>query len=298
MLGSLAADALQAEAAAPAPALTVPAGGCSATPLPLDASAASVARRLFRDAATGIGLPAELVHDGVTMASELAANTLHAQENIEFDSGPACPVAGVPELWLYLRRVGGEQELVCKVFDSLPSWKLGAPPDPAGLSQQARVRMHSRGSLAAESGRGLRVVAGLSGGRWGHHLTRARLGGWKVAGKAIWFAVPVSATSALDRFRLPQPGSCQAASALEQMLAGRGLGGRIVRADAPNAGMSVLSIRRDLTVWCRSRVVSWTTRAGRREWRAFSDLEDAAEQIVCTYEELARVDDGGLGGLR
>jgi hypothetical protein len=57
--------------------------------------------------------------------------------------------------------------------------------------------------------------------------------------------------------------------------------------------MSVLSIRRDLTVWCRSRVVSWTTRTGHREWRAFSDLVDAAEQIVCAYEELVSLEAGG-----
>jgi hypothetical protein len=54
--------------------------------------------------------------------------------------------------------------------------------------------------------------------------------------------------------------------------------------------MSVLSIRRGLTVWCRSRVVSWTGRGGHREWRAFSDLVDAAEQIVWGYEELGSAD--------
>jgi len=219
------------------------------------------------------------------MASELAANTLHARENIQLRAA-ADPVAGAAELWLYLRRSGAGQELVCKVFDSLPSWKQGAPPDPAGVA------------LESESGRGLQVVAGLSGGRWGRHLTRSRLGRWKVAGKAIWFAVPVPATSALDRFWGPQPGSCQAAGILERMICGRGLGGRMVRSDAPDAGMSVLSIRRDLTVWCRSRVVSWTTRAGHREWRAFSDLQDATEEIVCTHEELLSAEDGGLGSLR
>jgi hypothetical protein len=233
-----------------------------------------MARRLFRAAAGGAGLPEELVYDGATMASELAANSMHAQACIQFDAAHGFPVAGAPEIWLYLRRVGGQQELVCKVFDAFPGWKDGREPDPVLAAP-----------LDAVGGRGLHVVDGLSQGRWGHHLTRARLGGWKVAGKAVWFALPVPLSSALDRFHRPQPGSCQAASMLEQMLSGRGIG-HIVRADAPASGMAVLSIRRDLTVWCRSRVVSWTTRSGHREWRAFSDLVDAAEQIVCANEEL------------
>jgi hypothetical protein len=239
-----------------------------------------VARRLFRTAAAGVGLPAESVQDGVTMASELAANSMHAQTGIQFDVR-GCAVAGAPEMWLYLRTVSGAQELVCKVFDALPRWKDDAPPDPAVPVP-----------VDAVSGRGLHVIDGLSEGRWGHHLTRARLGGWKVSGKAVWFALPVPASSALDRFRRPQPGSVQAAGVLERMLSERGIG-HIVRADAPASGMSVLSIRRGLTVWCRSRVVSWTGRNGHREWRAFSDLVDAAEQIVCAHEELATADAAG-----
>ncbi len=279
MLGSLAADTPDVVVAAPAPAVTVSAGGCSASPLPLDATCAATARRLFRAATAGLELPDELVYDGATMASELAANSMHAQTGIQFDVR-GCAVAGAPEIWLYLRRFDGEQELVCKVFDALPRWKDDVPPDPAVAVPADAV-----------SGRGLHVVHGLSQGRWGHHLTRARLGGWKVSGKVVWFAVPVPASSALDRFRGPQPGSVQAAGALERMLSERGIG-HIVRADAPASGMSVLSIRRGLTVWCRSRVVSWTGRTGHREWRAFSDLVDATEQIVCAHEELASADAG------
>jgi hypothetical protein len=281
MLGSLAADTPQVSDAVHTPAVTVPAGGCSAAVLPLDASCASLARHLFRAAAEGVGLPEELIYDGATMASELAANSMHAQACIQFDAAGGFPVAGAPEIWLYLRRVGGQQELVCKVFDAFPGWKDGGEPDPSVAAP-----------LDAVGGRGLHVVDGLSRGRWGHHLTRSRLGGWKVAGKVVWFALPVPLSSALDRFRDPQPGSCQAASLLERMLSGRGIG-HIVRADAPASGMSVLSIRRDLTVWCRSRVVSWTTCTGHREWRAFSDLVDAAEQIVCAHEDLVSAEPGG-----
>jgi hypothetical protein len=280
MLGSLAADAPHPADAVHPPAVTVSAGGCSASPLPMDASCAATARKLFRAAATGIGLLDEAICDGVTMASELAANSMHARAAVQFDGVLGCPVAGAPELWLYLRRVKGQQELVCKVFDALPGWKDGREPDPMSAGIPAGEE---------ESGRGLCVVHALSHGRWGHHLTRARLGGWKVPGKTVWFAQRVPPGVALDRFRRAQPGSLQAAAILERMLADRGLG-HIVRADAPASGMSVLSIRRGLTVWVRSRVVSWTSRTGGREWREFSDLVDAAERIVCTHEELTSAD--------
>src|SRR2546423_324481 len=88
------------------------------------------------------------------------------------------PVAGVPELWLYLRRAADRWELVCKVFDSLAGWKCGSPPGPEGAPAYAG------------GGRGLQIVAGLSGGRWGHHLSRSRLGDWKVPGKAGWVSHP------------------------------------------------------------------------------------------------------------
>jgi hypothetical protein len=285
MLASLAADTPHDIAAVPAPSATVSAGGCLASPLPLDATCSALARHLFRAAAAGIGLSPELVYDGATMASELAANSMHAQTGIQFDAR-GCPVAGAPEIWLYLRWVDGGQELVCKVFDALPRWKDDAPPDPAVPVPPDAV-----------SGRGVHVIDGLSQGRWGHHLSRARLGGWKVPGKAVWFAVPVPASSATDRFRRPEPGSVQAAGILERMLFERGIG-HIVRADAPASGMSVLSIRRGLTVWCRSRVVSWTTRSGHREWRPVSDLVEAAEQIVGGHEELASRDAAAAGPAR
>jgi len=277
MLASLAAVEPHAAVAVDPPAVTVSAGGAAAALLPANTSCAPAARRFFRAAAAGVGLPEEALYDGCVMASELAANSLHARGSIEFAALGAAE-AGHPEIWLYLRQVAGEQELVCKVFDALPGWRGDRRPDVA-----AQV------PVDAVSGRGLHVIHGLSHGRWGHHLSRARLGAWRMPGKAVWFALPVPRSMALDRFRQPQPGSLQAASTLEGMLTDRGIG-HIVRADAAASGMSVLSIRRDLTVWCRSRVVSWTTRTGHRECRTFCDLVDAAEQIVCAHEELARAD--------
>jgi hypothetical protein len=283
MFGSLAVAEPSASWLEHDPARAVAVGGCAATALPLDRTCAAVARTLFREAAEGVGVPADLAYDGAMMASELASNTLHAHANIQFAGTPVGPVAGAPELWLYLRRVGAEQELVCKFFDSLPGWKAGVPPDPATIT------------LDSECGRGLGVVEGLARGRWGYHRTRARQGRWKVGGKAVWFAVPVPVPRALERFQRPPPGSCEAASELQSMLDARGIGERIVRSDAPASGMSVLSVRRGLTVWCRSRVVSWTTRSGRRECRAFYDLIDAAEQIVSQHEDLDSAPRGAVG---
>src|SRR5262249_56034432 len=102
--------------------------GCCAWPLPLDATCAREGRRVFREAASGLGLPDDLIDDGMTMASELAANTLHAQENARFAGAAAPPVAGAPELWLYLRGAAGRWELVCTAFDSLTGWQWRSPP--------------------------------------------------------------------------------------------------------------------------------------------------------------------------
>src|SRR6202044_39707 len=79
MLGSLAADAPHAMAAVPASAATVSAGGCAASPLPLDTTCSGAARRLFRAAAAGGGLSPGLRYDGSTMASELPAHSVRAQ---------------------------------------------------------------------------------------------------------------------------------------------------------------------------------------------------------------------------
>ena len=49
---------------------SVSAGGCFARPLPLDPTCAGAARSCFREAVAGIGLPGDLVHAGITLASE------------------------------------------------------------------------------------------------------------------------------------------------------------------------------------------------------------------------------------
>jgi hypothetical protein len=259
--------------------LSVRSGGCFARPLPLDGSCAGAARRFFREAVAGMGMSGDLVHDGITMASELAANTLHAQGNVEFGSNRLRPVTGFPELWIYLRGTGVRCELVCKVFDSQPGWKTGdlytgELPDP------------TKHALEGVNGRGLQVVNGLSAGQWGYHPTRARLGSWKVPGKAVWFSLRLPPACDVVRSGRPPMSAARAVDQLEAMLSGRGIGGRMVRVDEPSADMAVLSVRRDLTVWLRSCSVSWKKADGNYERRQLCDLEDVAEQIVCTHEEL------------
>jgi hypothetical protein len=286
------------------------AGSCHAWPLPADATCAGVARQVFRDAVAEVGLEPGLLDDCVLMASELAANTLHARavagaggggdqlvsigpdvgdELITSASPPSRPAA-TPELWLYLRGLGVRRELVCKVFDSSRSWRHGSAPSVCRVPSQA------------VAGRGLQIVHELSRGRWGHHPTRARLGGCGLGGKAVWFAVPAplaharlvdvtglraythsaDVTAARAKGRLSVR---QAARELEKMLNERGFAVRLVRAEPPAPGVPVLSACRGLTVWCRSGVVSMTASEPDQWWHS-ADLVEAAEQLVRRYEEL------------
>ena len=314
---------------------SVHAGSCHAWPLPADATCATVARQVFRDAVSEVGLEPDLLDDCILMASELAANTLHARavagtggegdrfvsvapdmrgepissagpvpqtpQTPQIPQIPRDPAAfagaqsGCPELWLYLRGLGTRRELVCKVFDCYRGWRHGSAPSTAWVPAQA---------VQAVAGRGLQIVHELSRGRWGHHPTRARLGGWGVRGKAVWFAVPAPLAHArlmdvtgLHAYTLSADVTAtsraserlsarQAAAELEAMLDERGFGGRLVRADQPASDMSVLSVCRGLTVWCRSGVVSMTSPEGDRERWSYADLVEAAEQTVRRYEEL------------
>ncbi len=258
---------------------SVRSGGCFARPLPLDATCASVARRFFREAVAGIHLPTELIHDGVTMASELAANTLHAQGNVEFSGSRQRPVSGRPEFWRSLRGRGAACELVGKVFDSGPCWDT---------ADRARPALAGPDSV---NGRGLQVVAELSGGRWGKHPTRGRLGSWKVPGKVVWFALRVPSAAGAVRSARPEPAGGEAVDDLEAMIADRGLGGKLIRMDEPRGRISVLSISRHLTVWRNQDIVSWRTPDGYQR-HELCDLVDLAEQIICVHENLARPGSG------
>ncbi|MBO0831903.1 MAG: hypothetical protein J2P29_08025 [Actinobacteria bacterium] len=248
-------------------------GGCFARPLPIDTTCASAARRYFREAVSALALPSGLVHDGVTMASELAANTLHAQRNAARSPGRQRVSAGIPEIWVYLRGTGRTRELVCKVFDTERGWNAGVAPGMTGAPADS------------VTGRGLQVVAGLSAGQWGCHLSRSRLGNWRVPGKAVWFSLripPAALPSHVGRHRYSPE---WLADELEAMLADRGLAPGIVRADRD--GSTVLSLSRHLTVWRHGDQVSWRSASGSYQKFDLADLIDVAEQVVCAHEEAA-----------
>ncbi|MGN6792928.1 MAG: ATP-binding protein [Streptosporangiaceae bacterium] len=260
-------------------------GGCFVRPLPLDNTCAGAARRLFREAVAGSDLPSDLIHDGVTMASELAANTTNAHGNIEFGASGR-PASGMPEIWLYLRHFGSGRELVCKIFDSEPGWDAGEPL-PVGAAVPA--------GPDSVRGRGLQMVAGLSAGRWGHHLSRGRLGAWKVQGKAVWFALRVPPGSDLATSARVAPRGSRAIAELAAALADRGLGAGLVPVTEPRGDLAVLSVSTKLTVWCRGEVVWWQEPQGGYDRLPVSDLVEAAERIVCAHEELIATRTGNEG---
>src|SRR6202451_616189 len=189
---------------------------CGAWALPGDPTCAGVARRLFRRVESGLALESEAVDDGVTMVSELAANTLHAQQRR--------PAPANPELWLYLRGAGPRTELVGKVFDTLPGWVRGNVPG----------RTVARAPADAMSGRGLEVVRELSSGRWGHHLSRARLTGTALRGKAVWFALPAPVAegdAGRAEGRRDPATAAEAMTELEKEFGTRGFAGKLGRGD-------------------------------------------------------------------
>lgn len=243
---------------------TVRSGGCEVRPLPGEPTCAGIARRAYRGVADSLGLDPGLVDDGVAIVSELAANTLHIRGE-HSQAGP--------ELWLYLRGDGASRELVCKVFDAYPGWLDGAP------GGRSRVRAD------ALNGRGLGVVHELSGGHWGYHLSRARLG-WHVRGKAVWFAIPVTAPEA-DRAGTTGNTASEAMTGLQAGLAARGFGPMLVRADDRAADMAVLSVCNGVTVWC-AEGIAWLRAPGMSDQRwGYGDLVELTERTVEAYETVA-----------
>ncbi|MGI5273014.1 ATP-binding protein [Nonomuraea sp. CA-218870] len=120
-----------------------------------DARAVGDARDLVWRALVLVGLRRDLVDDAVLMVSELVTNAV---------------LHGDPPYELVVRV--DPTEVVCMVVDA------GAvSPMPRGADVQA------------ENGRGLLIVAELSGGLFGHIPQRFATCP-EVEGKAIWFALP------------------------------------------------------------------------------------------------------------
>jgi hypothetical protein len=137
------------------------------------------------------------------------------------------------------------------------------------------------------SGRGLEVVHELSAGRWGHHLSRARLAGTALRGKAVWFSLcaPAAERDAGQPAGRGEPATAgEAMTELEKDLGSRGFAGKLVRADDPGADMAVLSIASGLTLWCRAGT-AWLRAPGTavQQW-GYCDLVEVGEQAVQEYE--------------
>src|SRR5580692_9018616 len=94
---------------------------CGAWVLPGDPTCAGIARRLFRRVASELALDGEATDDGVTMVSELAANTLHANQRQHLPANS--------ELWLYLRAPASERSWCAR--SSTPSRAGRAATCPA-----------------------------------------------------------------------------------------------------------------------------------------------------------------------
>lgn len=231
------------------------------------------ARRAVRDAASGLGAARQLVDDVELAASELATNALvHGLFEPVLEGG--VPVAGLPELWLYVRGTALPRELVVCVFSPGPAWAALAAP---------AVGMPDEGG---ESGRGLQIIAGLGEsweGRWGWRLSRARLGCVRGPGTASWVALPlpedVQAGPPFDVVVV-----AEAVDRLAALLRSRGLDGMTCRVSG-SAGM--LALGHGLTVWVLRDVYRWGDGAGVHV-RSVLDVVDVAEQVLDGYERRRR----------
>ena len=109
---------------------------------------------------------------------------------------PAAVAAGIPEIWLYLRGDGADPR------DRLQGLRHRARLDASATSLACPRRRWTRSAAAA-----CRSWQGLSAGQWGCHLSRSRLGNWKVPGKAVWFALRIPPAVLPDHSAAPlQPG--------------------------------------------------------------------------------------------
>ncbi|XVQ14661.1 ATP-binding protein [Spirillospora sp. CA-255316] len=303
------------------PSLCVDRGGCAAMRLPPDETIAHAARTGTGETLEGfdLGLSADTIDNATLMASELATNALRHGVPRTPDGAPS--LAHPVELWIYARHGGDgrdRSELVVKVFDGSREWRGTAPagPDapahaapaddvpardssasPAHNALAPPVPAHptpaSAGDEAAglsgalaEHGRGLLIVDALSQGRWGHHLTRSRLGDPAVPGKATWFGLPIPALR-----RPAHTGAARAAEDLHALLVRRGIR-RLIRRN--ERGVSVLSVKQDLTVWCEGGSFHWRVPGGGFARLPRADITEACEQIVELYESLSRERAGSL----
>ena len=197
--GRLPADAPHpSEAVQPSGRDRRPRGAVRRFALPLDASCAAVCPEAVPAAATGVGLPGR---DGLRRHDN---GQRTGRQQPARAGRRSSSTASAAARWPVPRNCG----CTCAGLLASRNWSARSSTRcPAGRTVSRRTRcplmcLPKRMRAAGACG----WSHGLSQGHWGHHLTRARLGGWKVPGKAVWFAQPVPPGTALDRF----PGRCPA----------------------------------------------------------------------------------------
>ena len=148
---------------------------CGAWALPGDPTCAGVARRLFRQVASGLALEPEAIDDGVTMVSELAANTLHvaaAASRPRQSRALAVPAGRRP--------AGGA--------------RLQGLRHPSRLGARQRARPHRRPRAGRRDERARpRGRARDVGRALGASPVPRPAGRTGLRGKAVWFALPAPA---------------------------------------------------------------------------------------------------------
>ncbi len=251
--------------------------------LPLSDRCAKTARSILGETLKTL-LPDRL-DDGLVMVSEIATNAWqHGLGGVEDERAPT----GRFELAIHRRGAGAYAQLVVAVFDPRPDRRAISTPASAALARLPETPLGE--SPAPEvidcllmdlriRQRGLDIVHDLSRGRWGVYRTRSQRG---VPGKAVWFALPLHAMSPAYRppavDRTPAETVCE----LRERLAHRGAR-HMIGNDLD--GGSVLSISRDLTIWCRGHIITWHA-GGRTFEYPDADLAEAVERMVEMGEDL------------
>lgn len=256
------------------------AGACTAWALS-PVNFARVARRRVELVLTGLSLPGDVIENLLVGVAELAANAVRhggTVEHIEFDERGE-PVAGLPEVWLYIRQApsAGRHELVVTVFDTGRGVVEVRAPDLDEID------------AASESGRGLHIVAALAaegGGCWGLHPSRSRLGRSRVPGTAAWLALPLPDCPHAGP-QPPVPSPTEAARQLAAHLTTRGVHDLITRSNGLEAHVSCGT---GLTVWAHHGGAGTFQWSGMSGWcqRPLVDVVDVAESVIAQIELASR----------
>ncbi|RAY10871.1 hypothetical protein DPM19_33465 [Actinomadura craniellae] len=235
----------------------IPLGAACAWPLMPDASIAAQARHLLGGVMGALAFPREAIEDGRLAVSELAANAYRHARPVR--PGPFGPVAP-PELWVWAR-AHPRPELVVTVFDGC----------------RDRVPAVRAGDPLAEHGRGLAMVAAVCGG-WGTGPSRSRLAARPVAGKTVWFALPLPD---------PWPGAARiarpshTAGRLHGLLARRGVTGTIT---THAKGVSLVAVPSCPSIRVEPVAFGYTDADGAPVRRPLTDIHDLAEHLVQRVE--------------